>query len=244
MTRTSVTHTWPCWLGHDVELGSTCRLLTWDFDDSDSETSTWCDLNHFDPRDQIRTAEHGHELVELELGDVNVTSASCHLRDSDLTSVTRKWNLWFFLHHNTVLSSLQNPSGFVFHKYGNQLETKTSLFPRCATRCRSAGSSLVRLEGRVDGPGVQTRVGKEGAALPSGLSQDSVKEAGGTVRSSCWPTWASGHSRGPVEPRRSPDAGLYQQLWSTATTGGGGLNTESHVPKSSLKPGTFDKSVF
>lgn len=59
-----------------------------------------------------------------------------------------------------------------------------SSFLRGATLCRSAVCSLVRLEGGVDGAVLQRRVG-EGAALPPGLGEDTVEEAGGAVRRRC-----------------------------------------------------------
>lgn len=66
-------------------------------------------------------------------------------------------------------------------------------------------SGLVRLEGGVDGAGVRRLVGQVGAALPPGLGQDSVQEAGGAVRG----------SRGPVG--RPADAVLPQELRGAAT---------------------------
>lgn len=60
-----------------------------------------------------------------------------------------------------------------------------SSFLRGATLCRSAVCSLVRLEGGVDGAVLQRRVGEVGAALPPGLGEDTVEEAGGAVRRRC-----------------------------------------------------------
>ena len=66
-------------------------------------------------------------------------------------------------------------------------------------------SGLVRLEGGVDGAAVRRLVGQVGAALPPGLGQDSVQEAGGAVRS----------RRGSV--RRAAEAVLPQQLRGAET---------------------------
>lgn len=77
---------------------------------------------------------------------------------------------------------------------------------------------LVRLESAVDGAVLWRRVGEVGAALPAGLGEDSVEEAGGSVR---------GHHRGslclggPVVSQRSPDAVFAQQLGSGATAAAG-----------------------
>lgn len=58
-------------------------------------------------------------------------------------------------------------------------------FLRGATLCRSVVCSLVWLEGGVDGAVLQRRVGEVGAALPPGLGEDTVEEAGGAVRRCC-----------------------------------------------------------
>lgn len=92
------------------------------------------------------------------------------------------------------------------------------VFLRGLTCCRLVVLTLVQLEGGVDGAGVQRRVGKVGAALPPGLGQDSVKEAGGAGRRTCRPPC---HCRRPVESQRPPDAVFPQQLRSTATAAGG-----------------------
>lgn len=73
---------------------------------------------------------------------------------------------------------------------------------------------LVRLESAVDGAVLWRWVGEVGAALSAGLGEDSVEEAGGSVR---------GHRRGspclggPVVSQRPPDAVFPQQLGSGAT---------------------------
>ena len=89
-----------------------------------------------------------------------------------------------------------------------KLKTKlhSSSCQRVGARCRLAG--LVRLEHSVDGAVVRRRVEEVGAALPAGLGQDSMEEAGGAVGR----RW-----RGLIVSRRPPRAVPPQQLWSAAT---------------------------
>lgn len=85
------------------------------------------------------------------------------------------------------------------------------LVSRAATCRRSAVCSLVRLKAAVDRAVLRRRVGEVGAALPPGLREDPVEEAGGAVRRRSW---------GPVESQRPLDAVSSQQFRSTATTAG------------------------
>lgn len=91
------------------------------------------------------------------------------------------------------------------------------LVSRAATCRGSAVCSLVRLEGAVDRAVLRRRVGEVGAALPPGLGEDPVEEAGGAV-SRCGGGPPCGG--GPVESQRPLDAVSSQQFRSTATTAG------------------------